>query len=286
MSRLVASSTSKSPAVVKILIDLDEYLRLKSLKTKYDEAEEKLKQCLEKHEQEDKHVDKFASDIEEIPQPQTQVGSGHNLPLTDDSIEKISKIVFQRITDSYDLTPKITGKTTSQIGQGAQLITQINQPTTNKDLIQPVATHANIPDNTFVEPLVIKENDESNAILQQKLLKSIPEKLKSQATELLSELSQRPSQLTFNSDGVLFVNQIGIPETNFFQLFPMLFKKNQQKKLAGFPELVTQIATMGLGHLISKSLTRGLLRKYKILEQDTLFNQVLTLKNWYYLGNP
>ena len=298
MSRLVASSTSKSLAVVKILIDLDEYLRLKTLKSKYEEAEEKLKNCLQNHDQEknstekayNENQDPLSSKTTETKELVNQIGSGqdHQKPLDAHSIKEISDIVVQKLSASFTLVPKTTETSSSQIGSGAQRATQINSPSTSSDLLQPSATHSEIKDNTFLQPIIIKEGlqSESESITEQKLLKLIPEKFKPQAAELLHEINDRPNQLTFNSDGIVFINQIGIPDTNFYILFPALFKKSQSKNIPGFSEIVIQIATMGLGHLISKSYTKGLLRKYKIGEQDLLYNQIINLKHWWYLGSP
>jgi hypothetical protein len=71
---------------------------------------------------------------------------------------------------------------------------------------------------------------------------------------LLNQFDQRGSELTWNSDGVIFINQISIPRSNIFEIFPFVFKSHKPKSVPGLLEFVSQIEQMGLQNLIySKS---------------------------------
>ncbi len=86
-------------------------------------------------------------------------------------------------------------------------------------------------------------------------MKLVPSHHRRQAQILLKQFNVRGNELTWNSDGVIFVDQTSIPESNIFVLFPYLFKMKHPKNLAGFDDFIKKIHEMGLDHLIVKKFT-------------------------------
>ena len=71
-----------------------------------------------------------------------------------------------------------------------------------------------------------------------------------QAVTLLKQFNNRGNELTWNSDGIIFIDQVSIPNSNIYHLFPYLFKQKHPKTLQGFDDFVNKIKEMGLDHLI------------------------------------
>ena len=83
-------------------------------------------------------------------------------------------------------------------------------------------------------------------LVENRLLLFIPKGEKKRAKQLLSEFDQRPNELTWNSEGIIFVDQVSIPLSNIYTFFPLLFKKKQPKNMPGFEDFVAKIKQMGL----------------------------------------
>lgn len=137
----------------------------------------------------------------------------------------------------------------------------------------------------LVLPTVSIKNDENSSASEQRLLSKITPSFQSKAKLLLEAFNDNPQQLTWSDEGAVLINSQSVPNANIFELFPAVFKtpvlKNQ--KLPGFTEFVSEIGSLGLGHLIHPKFLRGLKRKKKIANQMELYNE---LKNghWYFLG--
>ena len=81
---------------------------------------------------------------------------------------------------------------------------------------------------------------------ENRLLLFIPKGEKKRAKQLLSEFDQRPNELTWNSEGIIFVDQVSIPLSYIYTFFPLLFKKKQPKNMPGYEDFVAKIKQMGL----------------------------------------
>jgi len=91
--------------------------------------------------------------------------------------------------------------------------------------------------------------------------------------------------MTWNVDGVVFIHGSSIPQSNIFELMPELFKPHPDRHKPGFYELTKEIASLGLGHLINKTILRGLQREEKLENHTELYKQVnLKSHKWYYVG--
>jgi hypothetical protein len=96
-----------------------------------------------------------------------------------------------------------------------------------------------------------------------------------QAATLLHQFDTRGNELTWNSDGIIFVDQTSIPNSNIYQFFPYLFKQRHPKNLSGFDDFIDKIKEMGLDHLI-------LHKPPKV--KEVAFSDSKTEPNWWYLG--
>ncbi len=81
------------------------------------------------------------------------------------------------------------------------------------------------------------------------------------------------------------MDQVGIPGSNMFKIFPLLFVKTKKNHIdTGFEELKAKINEMGLGdYLTSKSmktLTGGGLPK----KQKQIVKPNLSSEAWWYIG--
>ncbi len=108
---------------------------------------------------------------------------------------------------------------------------------------------------------------------EKRLLKLIPPRHRREAEVLLEQFNKRGNEFTWNSDGVIFVDQTSVPNSNIFKLFPYLFKMKHPKNLTGFEDLQKKIHEMGLDHLIVK--------KYKV--QSSKVTKQSSTVNWWFL---
>jgi hypothetical protein len=258
------SSISKGSLVVKILIDKKEYDSLLRAKAFQDKYENKLKdEYILKpgaEENNDKEEDKRTVSV-------GQVGEGSE---TKDLRTLITEIVKETLSKSNLISAQ-----PQQSGSGI---------VDNEDLAQEVPPPADNPNHQA--PSAVEETLKSsqNSIgFQELLLNKIPSKFRERAEKLLEALEQVPNSITWNSDGVIFINQDSLPNSNIYVMLPELFKKAPNKKLPGFFEFTSEIATLGLGHLIEKQILRGLQRSAAIENQKELY-QGIQNEHWWYIG--
>ena len=83
----------------------------------------------------------------------------------------------------------------------------------------------------------------------------VPSRHRRQASVLLREFDKRGNELTYNSNGTIFIDQTSIPQSDIFRLFPYLFKQKHPRDLNGFEDVQKKIEEMGLDHLILKKRT-------------------------------
>ena len=115
---------------------------------------------------------------------------------------------------------------------------------------------------------------------EKRLIKLIPSKYRRQALELLKQFDQRGNELTWNSDGIIFVDQISIPNSDIHILFPYLFKQKHPKNLSGFEDFLKKISEMGLDHLIVKASAYTRKNQKALSGGSTASSSV----NWWYIG--
>jgi hypothetical protein len=108
----------------------------------------------------------------------------------------------------------------------------------------------------------------------------IPKGQKRKAKLLLDELEKRPHELTWNSEGIVFVNQIGIPGSNMYKLFPLLFSKGKTEDIIGVDDFYKKIKEMGLFHFADQNPSKSSdTQKGKGIKKD-----ILATDAWWYIG--
>lgn len=149
----------------------------------------------------------------------------------------------------------------------------------------------------------LKKNDDNDDYDESALLHLIPEKDELKAKFLLKQIEDRGSELTWNSSGVVFIDNISIPNSNIFIIYPHLFQKSMPKrKIAGLIETIKKLELMGFGNLFTvrcstnadelsnstdllhgEGASRGL-KSDENEATDVSLDQKLSYEFWWYLG--
>ena len=255
-----ATSVSKGPIVAKILIDLSEYNTLLKAKHFQEEHEKKLKlEYVVKHPQNE--IETEAEDKSNLEKTSTaQVGQGSSVP-------DLTTLIKQIIAEQLD------AKLSPQSGSGAS------------DLAPQLPLNVEINDH---QPMSAEtsysKSDQSSGISKNLLLQKVSKKHLERATQLLQAFDDDPNTITWDSDGVVYINGTSLAGSNIFLLMPELFKLSPNKKLPGFLELASEIATLGLGHLIARKMLRGLQRSQPISNQKNIYEDLKRSDNWWFIG--
>lgn len=278
-------SNKRNLLSTKILIDLEEYIKLLNIQERVNKQEELINARLQKetvtHQQSklpEEPSEHTVATNSESTVDNTQTGSGSNA-INEELVKQITNLVTQQIISQFQLTPSTsnTPVVNSQEGTGAQdLITEFPEEIPPKDPFS--------PENEPV-PSVVHKSQMNDEFDNERLVNSVPNEFKTRARNLLTSLLKYSSDITFKADGTIFIDQTSLPSSNIFEIFPFLFKPLKLPDSKPYLlQLATKISTLGLGHLINKRLTRGLNRKGVIPDQDKLHMQIKTSKHWWYLG--
>ena len=114
---------------------------------------------------------------------------------------------------------------------------------------------------------------------EKRLINLTPQKYRKKAALLLKEFSRRGNELTWSTDGIIYVDEISIPSTDIYVLFPYLFKAKRPKNLLGFEDFVQKINCMGLYHLIYQKP-----KLYECSKSKNNPKPLENLANWWYLN--
>lgn len=173
---------------------------------------------------------------------------------------------------------------TNQLGLGFEKTSSPIQYNETQSLLPPVIskdTNVNHiqSDNLFNQSIL--KNDINDDFDESRLLSFVPKSKQNKARELLKKFDERGSELTWNSSGIIFVNQVAIPNSNIFLCFPYLYKQKRPKSLPGFDSLLNQIFDMGLQDFISVKHS-----KRPKVPPENLAEPLDKLENvpWWYLG--
>jgi hypothetical protein len=277
--------------VAKILIDLDEYLHLLTLKetVKHQEVE------ITKHYENSKVNENAGSSEQDSAeekfgqgqQPLSESQSVSQPPIFDSA--QFGNFFRQFLKDNYDLSPKSSSSTVTngavvQSGAGADdLLPNI---TTNLPNADPQKTEELFQFHRPVESVVIEKSRQSDDTFDKTLLESVPSALLPRAEKLLLELKPYLNEISWDKEGVIYIDQKSLPNSNIKNVFPKLFRKvSDPGKVMYLNEVSSKIATLGLGSLINRRLTAGLNRSKQLLNHDELKNNMAGLKNWWYIGD-
>lgn len=120
---LTSSSTSSSPAVLKIVIDLDEYHRLLDKKEHLDRQEKKLKEQLEasaiKNENSLENIQTGSGTEEDSKKPLHRSDNSDFQTIDHGHLESIVKLVAEKLKSQYGLQPLPQQPSRVQSGGGS-----------------------------------------------------------------------------------------------------------------------------------------------------------------------
>jgi hypothetical protein len=119
------------------------------------------------------------------------------------------------------------------------------------------------------------KTDENDVFDEKRLLNGVPLKSKNDAKILINNFDQRGNELTWNSNGVVFIDQVAIPKSNIYEIFPLLYRSRKNfKAIPGLLETVNKIELMGLSSYI----------KIKSIQPKPEPQPSVKSTNWWYIG--
>lgn len=127
--------------------------------------------------------------------------------------------------------------------------------------------------------VLVNKNDENDPFDEQVLLQRVPENHRNNAKKLLKVFDSHPEDITWNTSGILFIDDVAIPNSDIKLIFPKLFEKTDDLNfnVKGLEELVFKIQLMGYGNLISR-------KHAPIVNLDDLSSDDSESTPWYYIG--
>lgn len=262
---------SSSKVVTKILIDYDQYLKLKSYEKQVQELDAKKTNELRIVKEKD----------ETFPNKESEQTGNGSFSLPDDFIDKLSTSISNQIAQKFhldalqQLLPSHQSQSISQVGEG-NFSNDLFPPAPSLaelDVSQPPAFDSNL-----------QKSQQYDQFDNNKLISLIPQKFHKRANLLLNNIKQNPLEIDFNSKGELFIDGVCIPNADIFKIFPELYVRKIKKHLPGKNELATKIASKGWGKLILRGIIKGFKRPKKYqMHKDTL-SSIKEFKNWWYLS--
>jgi hypothetical protein len=260
-SQFAAMAKGSGHVYTKILLDVDDYVKLLNIQDNINDQEEKINNRLK--------ID------EKAPEPNhekedIQSGSGG---VSRKFLVDLTELVAKQLEKKFKFPENV------QQGNGSNdLITEIPEeisPGTEEPL-----DSDSLPVSSTVHKSVLHDSFDD-----EKLLKDVPKPFQHKAQKLLEQLKKHPGEITWQSNGTIFLNQSSLFDSNIFILFPKLFKKvPHPENIPHLLELATTIASLGFGSLIHRSLISGLTRRNVISNEAELRERIKRSKIWYFLG--
>jgi hypothetical protein len=264
---------SSAKVVTKILIDYDQYLKLKSYERQVQELDAKKTDDL-----------KIVKEKDDPFPAKEQTGDGLNL--SDDFIERLSTTISNQISQKFNLNAlQQLLPAQDATAEATQQISQVGEGTLSNDLQPPIPSAIELDvSQPPAFDAVNKKSQQYDKFDDNKLIHSVPKRFQRKATILLDNIKENPLEIDFNTKGDLFIDGVCIPNADIFKIFPELYVRKVKRKLPGKDELVTKIAAKGWGKFIVRGIIRGLKRppQYQ-LHEDTV-SSTKKFKNWWYLS--
>lgn len=322
---VTASSTSKHPLVVKILIDLDEYRRLKNLETLQKQVYSKKQKELQNFKPE--FVNNFNSQsTAENPAGEgtssfNQTGGGNSGNI--DSAKPVKKLVGEskiknRLQETLKLefenfTKKLysdlskSGILNVQQGGGSNLSNQsvIGYVPQEPDLVtsneEPTTEYHNFgtarqenlgaaaaADETFIEKKNISSITATETVSD--LTSLVPPGEKSKAAKIIQFCLDNPDLISWDNNKVLTIVNTTYPKSNIKTYLRRLYIRKKSKDLNAYPGLVaftSLLLSSGLGHLFYKKNFISLSRKSKQPEHQNIPTNIRQFEKspWYFLSS-
>lgn len=271
--------------ICKVLIDQDEYLKLKDFEHQIQELNHKKKKIeILPTNPINQHGEGISLPIEDTIENSsfsiTTDNTLNNIHFNDHIINIITKTVpdnvFNIFKNSHFLNNTENNTNCEQSGKGFEDTQRPLTEYTTLDVIPPPSA----------EIVTVKSQlqDQSD---NKKLLSTVPTKFHSNASKLLEAIKLFPMEISFNSNGELFIDSKNIPNANFFQIFPALYQKSH-KFINGLSETITKLSSLNLNHLFRKGMLKVLKRPKKCIHSLCVHDKnyfKTHYKYWWYLGD-
>lgn len=111
------------------------------------------------------------------------------------------------------------------------------------------------------------------------MLRQVPKRSRKNALALLKVFDEQPNEVTWDSNGHVYINEQVVPSANIYKIFPLLFKKKAFKTIPGMIELIEKIKSMGFSNLISCTSHSG-----QSSSPSSSDKQSSSSNNWWYIG--
>lgn len=95
----------------------------------------------------------------------------------------------------------------------------------------------------------IIENDLNDSYDHKKLMKLIPKRFEENARKLIDSFDELSNEITWDSKGTVYIDQISIPNSNIYTIFPRLFKRPLAQKVPGLIQIFEKLKVLGLSSL-------------------------------------
>jgi len=125
----------------------------------------------------------------------------------------------------------------------------------------------------------------SNSSINDQFISLVPASQKQRALELLKELQQYSSDLSFGENGQVILRGQIIPNLKATELFSQLYRPMKHNNI--IIPVVDEIASLGLGHLIARHYTRGLTPRgaHYLRNRDEMRRSLHPTLPWYYVSD-
>lgn len=120
------------------------------------------------------------------------------------------------------------------------------------------------------------QNSMNDAFDHQRLLKKVPKQFQSEAKSILDALNDQSNDLTWDSVGTIYIDQQAIPNSDIYDIFPRLFKKQKPKRMPGFLEFEKKLQSMNLNHFLENSKQSG--------KGNLSAQKIECSEQWWYIG--
>ncbi len=115
----------------------------------------------------------------------------------------------------------------------------------------------------------MNKNDDNDSFDEAELLKQVPQSQIEKAKRLVQFFNRYPEEISWNSEGVIFLDETSIPNSNIYQIFPLLYSNSPLSKSLDKPilnsllELLKKIKELHLDHLILRKVPDSVEKVYK-----------------------
>ena len=156
-----------------------------------------------------------------------------------------------------------------------------------ESISSPVVENANaLLDGSESERHESERAESESDDIDDELLLTVTPHLRQKAKVLLTKLKEHADVLRFEKDGTIFIDDAPLSDANIFKLFPLLFKPAHYSSHPNLQTLVNEIATIGLGHLMSRYYSAGLSPRGKnFIPNRKQLRSELKKPFWYKLSN-